>query len=183
MIWSKATARLRLAVFLINRTLRITNQAVLSNVGVSAGTSHPETGNQSPALMSACTPVCQPGSCPRHSFRDRRRLQFGSSDPPHSEVQLSSAILTSRHWSSAISILVDTFLQPPFGNLCRISGGNRSSNSSTLELSSIAMSPRSGSVMTNSGPFSPQRTLAFVTRNPLTRRATSLSVSILLTSY
>jgi hypothetical protein len=33
-------------------------------------------------------------------------------------------------------------------------------------------------VMINSGPFCPRHILAFVTRNPLTRRAIFLSVSI-----
>jgi hypothetical protein len=68
-------------------------------------------------------------------------------------VRLSSAILTTPHRRSAIKIRNDTFLQPPFASLCRISGANRSSNSSNVKLSSMANSPRSESVMINRGPF------------------------------
>ena len=113
-------------------------------------------------------------------FRDRLTVQIGS-DLPYPGllgIQLSSATTTTLPRSSLINILSDTFLQPLFGSRCRIAGGNRSSNNSSVKLSSMDTSPRTGSVMINSGPCPPRRTLAFDTCNPLTRRAIFLSVSI-----
>jgi len=91
----------------------------------------------------------------------------------------SFVIRTTLPPNSAINIRSDTFLQPPFGSLGRISGGCRSSKSSNVNLSSTATSPNSGSVMINFDASFPWLILASVTRSPLTRRATFLAASII----
>jgi hypothetical protein len=127
----------------------------------------------------------QPGAgtgCLRLIHRNLPAVSARSS-PRLSRLQLSFVNRTTPLRSSRINICSDTFLQPPFGSLSRISGGCRSSKSSNVNLSSTANSPNSGSVMINFAPFFPWLILASDTRSPLTRRATFLADSILQQLY
>jgi len=107
-----------------------------------------------------------------HPWAAKLSLVESGLSPRPKDYIVDADILTAPHRSSAISILSDTFRQPPFGSLLLISGGITSSSNSNVKLSSAVNSPSSGLVKTNSTLSFPLWSFASVTDTSLIRRFT-----------